>query len=213
MINKEGWPVIFLTGAILLIFTALSTFFNFILWDALAIILLIVLVFHFFFFRDPERDTPTGESLIISPADGHVIKIDEIDEDTYFKTRVRRVSIFLSIFDVHVNRMPVSGKVDYVAYKKGQFLAAFADDASNVNEMSIVGVDTGKGKILFKQIAGLIARRIIYTVKEGDMAVAGERFGLIRYGSRVDMFFPLTAKIHVKLKQAVRCGSTIIGEF
>ena len=213
MINKEGWPVIGVTSVILIFFAALGYFYDFILWDALTVISLIVLIFHFFFFRDPDRETPSGEGLIISPADGHVIKIDEVVETTYFKTRVRRVSIFLSIFDVHVNRMPVSGKVDFVDYKKGKFLAAFADDASVVNEMSIVGVDTGKGKILFKQIAGLIARRIIYNVKQGDTAVAGERYGLIRYGSRVDLFFPLSARIKVELKQAVRCGSTIIGEF
>lgn len=213
MINKEGWPVIFVTVIIVIAFAALSYFYDFILWDALTIIAVLILLFHFFFFRDPDRETPQGDGLIISPADGHVIKIDEVDEVIYFKERVRRISIFLSVFDVHVNRMPVSGKVDYVAYKKGKFLAAFADDASHVNEMSLVGVDTGKGRILFKQIAGLIARRIIYNVKEGDTAVAGERYGLIRYGSRVDMFFPLSVKINVKLKQAVRCGSTIIGEF
>jgi phosphatidylserine decarboxylase len=117
------------------------------------------------------------------------------------------------VFDVHVNRIPVSGTVEFVKYIKGKFLVAFADKASEENEQSIIGIQHQKGKILFKQIAGIIARRIIYHVNEGETVIAGDRFGLIRYGSRVDMFFPENVDLRVNLKDKVKGGETVIGEF
>ena len=151
--------------------------------------------------------------MILSPADGTVVLIEDVEEPYYFKTKVKRVSIFLSVFNVHVNRIPVNGSVDFVKYIQGKFLVAFADKASEENEQSIIGIQHEKGKILFKQIAGIIARRIIYHVEEGDTVHTGDRFGLIRYGSRVDMFFPENVELNVSLKDKVYGGETIIGEF
>jgi phosphatidylserine decarboxylase len=173
----------------------------------------IIFLFNFYFFRDPARSIPEGKDLILSPADGTVVMIEEVNEPYYFNSKVKRVSIFLSVFDVHVNRIPVSGTVEFVKYLEGKFLVAFADKASEENEQSIIGIRHEKGKILFKQIAGIIARRIIYNVKEGETVSAGDRFGLIRYGSRVDMFFPENIKLKVGLKDKVYGGETVIGEF
>jgi phosphatidylserine decarboxylase len=181
--------------------------------NVLAYIFTGIFIFHFFFFRDPERQTPQGENLIISPADGTVINIDEVEENEYFRERVQRVSIFMSVFNVHVNRIPCDGEIEYLDYAKGRFKAAFADDAPEVNERTVIGINSKQGKLMFKQIAGLIARRIIYHVKKGDYVKKGKRFGLIKYGSRVDLYFPLSAKISVKLKDKVRSGTTVIGEF
>ncbi|RMH62133.1 MAG: phosphatidylserine decarboxylase family protein [Calditrichaeota bacterium] len=213
MIAKEGYPIIAVTALIAVVCAAAAWITDSPAWEIATGVLLALTLFHFFFFRDPVRPVPEGDKLIISPADGHVVKIEEVDEPLYFKEKVRKISIFLSVFDVHVNRMPVAGEVDFVDYKPGKFLAAFADDASDHNEQSIVGVKTPHGRVLFKQIAGLIARRIIYYSKVGDKVRAGERMGLIRYGSRIDMFFPLDVKVNVRLKQKVRCGATVIGEF
>ncbi len=213
MIAKEGWPIIGLSFVITIVLAAIYWFTGQTAWLIITLISVIILVFHFFFFRDPDRKAPQGDNLIISPADGTIILIEEVEEPQYFKSKVRKVSIFLSVFNVHVNRIPFNGSIDYVDYMKGKFLAAFADDASDLNEQSKIAVKSDKGSVYFKQIAGLIARRIIYNVKAGDKVEAGKRFGLIRYGSRVDLFFPLSVKLHVKLKDKVRCGSTIIGEF
>ena len=119
----------------------------------------------------------------------------------------------MSVFNVHVNRIPWAGEVEYLDYAKGRFKAAFAEDAPDVNERTVIGIKSDKGKLMFKQIAGLIARRIVYNIKPGDKVKSGERFGLIKYGSRVDLYFPLYVKINVKLKDKVKSGSSVIGEF
>ncbi len=213
MIAREGYPIIAGTVVLALLCAAAAWLTGSTAWKISAAVLGILTLFHFYFFRDPVRPVPKGEKLIISPADGHVVKIEEVEEPLYFKTKVRKISIFLSVFDVHVNRMPIAGEVDFVEYKPGKFLAAFADDASDHNEQSVIGIKTPYGGVMFKQIAGLIARRIIYYCKPGDVVKPGDRMGLIRYGSRIDMFFPLDAQVKVSLKQKVRCGATIIGEF
>ena len=136
-----------------------------------------------------------------------------MEEPYYFKSNVRRVSIFLSVFNVHVNRIPVTGVVDFYKYIPGKFLVAFADKASEDNEQTVIGITHNKGKILFKQIAGIIARRIICNAAEGDTVSAGARFGLIRYGSRVDMFFPENVDLKIEIGQNVTGGETVIGEF
>ncbi|MFC2089028.1 phosphatidylserine decarboxylase, partial [Calditrichota bacterium] len=139
--------------------------------------------------------------------------ITEVDEPNYFKEKVRRVSIFLSVFDVHVNRIPVTGEVELVKYNPGKFLVAFDHKASENNEQTMIGIKHKKGKLLFKQIAGIIARRIVYHVKEADSVIKGDRFGMIRYGSRVDIFVPENVELMVKLNDKVYGGKTIIGEF
>jgi phosphatidylserine decarboxylase len=173
----------------------------------------LVFLFNFFFFRDPERNIPQGDRLILSPADGKIIKIDESYEPYYFKSNTKRVSIFLSVFNVHINRIPLSGKVDFFKYISGKFRVAYADKASQDNEQTIIGINQDNKRILFKQIAGIIARRIICNISQNDSVIAGERFGIIQYGSRVDMFFSDDVEIKVGINDNVYGGETIIGEF
>lgn len=213
MIAKDGYKVIVYTGLVLLIFIVLAWKFDFVLFVILACCTGFLFLFNFFFLRDPERHTPDGGHLVISPADGTIIKITEVDEPVYLKDKAQLISVFMSVLNVHVNRVPITGKVEYIGYKKGQYLAAFEDNATEVNEQSLIGISGEKGKIFFKQVAGIIARRIINHLDKDDMVKAGERFGLIRYGSRLDVYVPVSAKIKVQLKQKVRSGETILAEF
>ncbi|MEJ2055550.1 MAG: phosphatidylserine decarboxylase family protein [Calditrichaceae bacterium] len=213
MIAKDGYRLITFTGIIFLILLVLAIVYHYILFTILAICTGFLFVFNFFFLRDPDRHTPDGENLVISPADGTVIKIEKVNEPLYFKEETQLISIFMSVFNVHVNRIPVTGKIEFLDYKKGQYLAAFADSATDVNEQSRIGIKSNRGKILFKQIAGVLARRIVYHLKLNEKVKAGERFGLIRYGSRLDIYLPLSAKINVNLKQKVRSGETILAEY
>ncbi len=213
MITKDGYRIIIYTGVLLVVFAVSAGLsHSSALWIATAV-LAVVFIFHFFFFRNPQREIPAGNHLILSPADGVIIKIDEMNEPLYFKDKMRRVSIFMSIFDAHINRIPFSGTVELVEYKKGKFEAAFADSAAINNEQNAIAIRSDKGRLLFTQIAGLIARRIVSRVKPGDQVTAGERFGMIKYSSRVDLFLPKEVILHVKLKQKVKAGSTILGEF
>ncbi len=213
MITKDGYKIIFYTGLFEVILLTASYFVpSLFLWIVTGIIG-VLFIFHFFFFRDPEREMPAGDTLIISPADGTIIKIDEIEEPLYLKEKVQRVAIFMSVFNAHINRNPVDGTVEFLEHKNGQFLAAFADKALDVNERTEIGVNTKFGKIFFVQIAGLIARRIVCRLQPGESIQKGERFGMIKYSSRVDVFLPLSAKIKVSLKDKVKAGETIIGEF
>jgi len=213
MIAKDGIPIIFTTGFIVIVLAFLAYFLNSVVLEILAFLLGGIFVFHFFFFRDPDRQTPVGGNLIIAPADGTIISIDEVEENEYFNDKVQRISIFMSVFNVHVNRIPWAGEVEYLDYAQGRFKAAFAEDAPEVNERTVIGIKSDKGKLMFKQIAGLIARRIVYNIKPGDKVKSGERFGLIKYGSRVDVYFPISVKLNVKLKDKVKGGSSVIGEF
>lgn len=213
MIARDGFTVILWTGVALLLSLILTLLFTLPVLIILTVLIGVLFLFHFFFFRDPERRIPSGAEYILSPADGTVIEISEEEEPLYLKTRSRKISIFMSVFNVHVNRMPVTGIIEYIDYKKGQYLAAFKQRASELNEQSVIGLRSDKGPILFKQIAGVVARRIVYHCNSGDRVQAGERFGMIRYGSRVDVFLPLDASINVSLKDKVKGGSTILGEF
>jgi phosphatidylserine decarboxylase len=168
--------------------------------------------FVVFFFRDPERDIPTGPGLLVAPADGTVIGIDEIDEPDFMRARTKRVVIFLSPFNVHVNRVPHDGEVKYFRYQKGRFLVASQPAASTENEQSVIGLETPDGKILFKQIAGILARRIVCEIREGHRVRRGERFGIIKFGSRMEVFMPLNTEIKVRLREKVRAGESILGE-
>ncbi|MBN1407795.1 MAG: phosphatidylserine decarboxylase family protein [Calditrichaceae bacterium] len=213
MIAKDGYKFIIYTGLVFTVLLILAFRFDFILFTILAYCSGFLFVYNFFFLRDPERQTPKGDSFIISPADGTVIKIAEVDEPVYFKGKAQLISVFMSVFNVHVNRIPISGEIEYLDYKKGQYLAAFDDKATDMNEQSMIGIKGVKGRVYFKQVAGILARRIVYHLKIGDIVQAGERFGLIRYGSRLDVFVPIDAKINVQLKQKVRSGITILAEF
>ena len=170
----------------------------------------LLLLFVLNFFRDPERAIPNEESVIVSPGDGKVVEIIE-EKDALLDEPYRRISIFLNVFNVHVQRTPVGGRIERVQYNKGKFLNAASHKASLDNEQNSMIIQTGKEKVLVKQIAGLIARRIVCWAKEGDNYSLGQRFGLIRFGSRVDLFLPLSAEVKVSLGDHVTGGSTIIG--
>ncbi len=166
-----------------------------------------------YFFRDPDRHTPEGENLIISPADGKVVLIKELDEQVYLKQKATQVSIFLSPLDVHVNRNPVSGTLEYLRYHPGKYLMAWDEQASDLNERADFGVlHTSGTKIFFKQITGFLARRIVYHIQEGDVLTAGERFGMMKFGSRMDIIVPSNVTIQVKEGDRTVAGESVIGE-
>jgi len=172
---------------------------------------LTLLVLIAFFFRDPERKPPHMPSALISPADGRIIEINEVFEEKFLNDVSQRVSIFLSLFDVHVVRSPAYGEVGYLSYEKGGFLPAFHKLASHENERNFVGICNSHTKVLMTQVAGVLARRIVCYLKEGDILVQGQRVGLIKFGSRVDIFVPMSVEITVIKGQKVRAGETIIG--
>lgn len=181
-------------------------------WWAVAIVLALLAGWVAYFFRDPEREGERGERLVVAPADGKVVLMTEVDEPTFVHGRAMRISIFMNVFSVHVNRYPVSGVVRHVQYVHGKFLNAVSEASSAENEQSSVGIDTGRHRILMRQIAGLIARRIITYSREGDRAEQGARMGLIRFGSRVDVFVPPASSIRVKLGDLTVAGSTVLAE-
>ncbi len=162
------------------------------------------------FFRDPERVVPSGDGLVIAPADGRIISVGRVVEPEYLRGEALQVCIFMSPLDVHVNRYPVSGRVGYFRHVAGRFLPAFKDKASSENERTIIGIERGDLKILFKQIAGSLARRIVADISVGTPAVAGERFGMIRFGSRVDVLMPVTAEVNVSVNDRAVAGETIL---
>ena len=181
------------------------------LWLA-AFVLLLLALWVAYFFRDPERTGERGGSLIVAPADGKLIMITEVDEPAFVKGKAIRLSIFMNVFNVHVNRYPVDGVVRYVRYNKGKFLNAAAEKSSLENEQMSVGIETGKQRILVRQIAGLIARRIVTYSKPGDAAKQGERMGIIRFGSRVDVFIPTSSNVRARLGDLTTAGVTVLAE-
>ena len=162
------------------------------------------------FFRNPQRIPQGSEADVIAPADGKVMRIDEVLEHGYFGRRVQRISIFLSIFDVHINYAPVSGTVDYMHYRRGSFKNAMRDIASVVNENNTIGIKCRDATMAIRQIAGMIARRIVCRCSVGDYVRAGDRIGMIKFGSRVDVFLPLGSRILVSRGQRVRGGESVI---
>lgn len=165
------------------------------------------------FFRDPSRTLPEDPNAIIAPADGKVMIVDEQHEATFFQGPAKRVSIFLSIFDVHVQRAPVTGVVERLEHTPGKFLAAWKAEASVENERNAIGLAEQSKKVLVHQIAGLIARRTVSWVKSGERVLRGERLGMIKFGSRVDVFVPVSASLTVKVGDRVRGGADVLGSF
>ena len=196
-IAKEGWPyAIGLAGA-----GAAAAF-----WSvALAVVFASLAAFVLFFFRDPERAVPAGEALVVSPADGKVVRAEQRAEGA-------SVSIFLSIFNVHVNRAPIAGVIHDVRYQTGAFHAAFDARASPDNEQNVVTLRGAAHDVVFKQIAGLIARRIVFTKKLNDQVLRGERVGLIKFGSRVDIELPPGTTLRVAVGERVRAAASVIAE-
>jgi len=204
-IAKEGYPFIALFAFVTLVFALLD-------WGFLTLLLLALTLFTIYFFRNPERVIPEGDDLVVAPADGKVIFVGEIQEDRYFKERVTKVSIFMNVFNVHVNRVPCNGKVIDMYYQKGEFLNASLDKAANCNEQAGILLEADSGKqILFVQIAGLVARRIVTYPLIGDLLKRGMRYGLIRFGSRVDIYFPKGSDVQVTLGEQTVGGETILG--
>jgi phosphatidylserine decarboxylase len=181
------------------------------LWLA-AFVLLLLALWVAYFFRDPERTGERGPTLVVSPADGKLIMITEVDEPSFMKGRATRLSIFMNVFNVHVNRYPVDGVVRYVHYNKGKFFNAAAEKSSLENEQMSVGIETGGIRLLVRQIAGLIARRIVTYSKLGETVRQGDRMGIIRFGSRVDVFLPAGSTVRAKVGDITVAGVTILGE-
>ncbi|MBI5167447.1 MAG: phosphatidylserine decarboxylase [candidate division NC10 bacterium] len=197
-IAKEGLPFILPLGGVSVVSFLLG-------FPVLAALALFSLGFVAFFFRDPEREVSQGEGLILSPADGRVVAVRPSPGKGI------RVSIFLSLFDVHINRAPVTATVSEVLYRPGAFKVAFAEEASRVNEQNLIRFASPQGELLMRQIAGVLARRIVCWVRPGQKVEAGERIGLIRFGSRVDLELPLRAEVRVKEGDRVRGGLDVIG--
>lgn len=188
---------------------------SWLLWDDLAWIGLTAAIYCLYFFRDPERVIPKGDNLVISPADGLVQKIVEVvppAEMELGEKPLTRISIFLNVFDVHINRVPIAGEIIAAHYIKGKFLNAELDKASEENERQYITIESSKGKVGMVQIAGLIARRILCNLIKSQNVEAGERFGLIRFGSRVDIYLPEKAKLKVQEGQRSIGGETILAE-
>jgi phosphatidylserine decarboxylase len=214
-ITKYGYDVFFTITAICIVLVIVSAVFVEPKALKYGLIGLSVLFFGFTlnFFRDPDRTTPDGDSLIISPADGKVIAVKAVTEPEYFHGETTEISIFMSPVNVHVNRFPISGTVRHFRYVHGEYFAAFEDKASERNEQTVIGVEGSRGKVLFKQIAGFVARRIVCNLKVGDATQAGERFGMIKFGSRVDVFLPASSVVKVRVGDVAVAGETVLAEF
>jgi phosphatidylserine decarboxylase len=203
-VAAEGWPFIVPLAIVTMLLFAFG-------WKIVGFATLLLALFVLFFFRDPKRLVPEDKNAVVSPADGKVIVVKDTYESDYLKQDVRQISIFLSVFNVHVNRTPYGGTVETVKYNPGRFHVASVDKASLDNEQTAMVIVNGNDKILVKQIAGLIARRIVCYAKPGDTLKTGERYGLIRFGSRVDIFLPTDAELRVKVGDRVKGARDIIG--
>jgi phosphatidylserine decarboxylase len=209
---REGFPFIAIAGLIAAAAFAIAV--NRRSWGfwLIALVLLLLALWVAYFFRDPERTGQRGPALVISPADGKLIMITEVDEPSFIGGKAIRLSIFMNVFNVHVNRYPTDGVVKYLHYNKGKFFNASSEKSSLENEQQSVGLETPRGKILVRQIAGLIARRIVTYSKLGESVHQADRMGMIRFGSRVDVFLPLNAKIIAKNGTITTAGVTLLAE-
>ncbi|HMV32281.1 MAG TPA: phosphatidylserine decarboxylase family protein [Gemmatimonadales bacterium] len=205
-VAPEGWPFILAFWALELALYAFAPLWAALLW-------LPVAVWVIAFFRDPVREGPRGEQLVIAPADGVVVSVVTVDEPDYVQERTQRVSIFMNVFNVHVNRYPMSGTLEYRHYNKGRFGHAGTEKASLENEQSTIGLRTARGKILVRQIAGLVARRIVTDHQPGTAVQQAERMGLIRFGSRVDVFLPASARVLVHTGDKTVAGQTVVAQW
>lgn len=214
MISHYGIKTVIIISFLSLIFILLSVFLNNnIVKGILIAVSVILFLFTLYFFRDPERKTESKENVLVSPADGKVIVIKKVQENYFLNEECYQISIFMSPLNVHVNRIPLDGKVEYVNYCSGKYLVASHDKASLENERNYIGITNEKyGKVLYTQVAGALARRIVSELKKGDIVKKGDRFGMIKFGSRVDIYVPLKWNILVKEGQKVYAGITEICE-
>jgi phosphatidylserine decarboxylase len=210
---KDAWGLV---AGEAIVFVVMLLFWRIFSWNGFAFLAFLALgaaIFTLYFFRDPERTVPENARAILSPADGRVVELAEISGSPFVDGPAKRVSIFLSVWNVHVNRIPVSGTVEHLEYKKGRFLRAYEENAGTENEQMVIGIRSAYGGVLMKQIAGIIARRIVCRLKKGESVQRGERFGMIKFGSRAELVFPASARVHVRIGESVKAGETIIGEF
>ena len=215
MFHKEGYTIILSS----LVISAVSIFFidkfvhNSWLNLTLTILVLFLLIIILQFFRNPKRNTILNNNQIIAPVDGKVVVIEEVVESEYFKDKRRQISIFMSPLNVHVTRYPISGKINFSKYHPGKYLVAWHPKASTENERTTIVVENNSvGEILYRQIAGALARRIVNYAKVDDISIQGKDAGFIKFGSRVDIFVPLNMKITVNLDQVAKGGETVIAE-
>ena len=209
---REGYPFIGIATILAIAAFALAIMRrSWALW-LFAVLVTLLALWVAYFFRDPERIGERGAHIVVAPADGKLIMITEVDEPAFMKGRAMRLSIFMNVFSVHVNRYPLDGTVKYVHYNKGKFLNAAAEKSSLENEQSSVGIESGSYRILVRQIAGLIARRIVTYSQMGQQVKQGDRMGMIRFGSRVDVFLPMDAKLRVQLGTLTTAGTTVLAE-
>ncbi|MBR9987838.1 MAG: phosphatidylserine decarboxylase family protein [Desulfosarcina sp.] len=206
-VAKAGYSFIFASAFATAVFALLGV-------GWLAVLGLFTTGFICYFFRDPDRLVPTGEGVVVSPADGKVIKVEPVDRTPYFEGACTRISVFMSVFNVHVNRVPHEGTIRQVNYHPGKFFSANLDKASTDNEHNALLLESPNGKkVGFVQIAGLVARRIICAVQPGDVLKRGHRFGMICFGSRLDVYLPPETDIRVGVGDKVQAGSSILGQW
>jgi len=210
--KQNQWPIAIEGLPFLIPMVLLTVILGILGWKVWMFLGILFSLFIAYFFRNPKREIPDLQNIVLSPADGRVIHVGECEEDRFLKEKALKVSIFMSLFDVHLNRAPVSGKVLERNYLPGQFLVASAEKSSLLNEQNAMILETeDRFKILLIQIAGLVARRIVCYAKAGDLLRKGEIFGLIRFGSRVDLYLPPEVKLIVRVGQHVKGGESIIG--
>ena len=214
MFTKYGYNTMGIVFIVVFVLIAISIFLdnNFIRVPLLLLSAFLV-VFTLNFFRDPERRVPNKSNVVVSPADGRILFVKDVIDEKFINGKAKLVSIFMSPLNVHVNRIPISGKVEYVKYIQGEYLAAFEDKASELNERNEIGITSPAGKVLFTQIAGFVARRIVSDLKVGDSVNIGNRFGMIKFGSRVDIIVPEQWQVKVKKDDNVTAGETILFEY
>lgn len=202
-IRKESIPYIAFLSLFVLGFAVIR--------PILTIIPIILILFILYFFRDPHRNIQFDKNTFLSPADGTVMEVSDIYDDTFIKGNAKKVTIFLSVFNVHVNRVPIKGEITYTSYRPGKYLPAFKPHASEENERNTIGIENEYTKALVHQITGLVARRIVCFSKEGDVLKQGDRFGLIKFGSCTELIVPSNVKINVKKGDIVRGGTSVLG--
>jgi len=214
MFTKYGYNTMGIVFIVVFVLIAISIFLdNNFIRVPLLILSAFLVIFTLNFFRDPERTVPNKEKIVVSPADGRVLFVKDVLEDKFINGKAKLVAIFMSPLNVHVNRIPITGKVEYVKYIQGEYLAAFEDKASERNERNEIGITSPAGKVFFTQIAGFVARRIVSDLKVGDSVSIGNRFGMIKFGSRVDIIVPEQWQVKVKKDDNVTAGETILFEY
>lgn len=213
MLTKYGYTTIGIAALISFVLIAISLFVNNNYGKySLIIVGVLILVFTLNFFRDPDRNIPEGDNFIVAPADGKILIIKDVFENRYLNEDAVQISIFMSPLNVHVNRIPIDGNVEYLKYIEGEYLVAYHDKADERNERSEIGINSKHGKVLFTQVAGMVARRIIYDLKINEQVKMGNRFGMIKFGSRVDVIVPKKWQLKVKENDLTTAGETVLFE-